>query len=87
MSLPRWHRPLELLKEVHFVIMARPWFTIDWSALPPEFRHLKNQVVDAPLLDISATEIRNRVQRGEPIDTLTPPPVAAYIAEHDLYRA
>ena len=35
---------------------------------------------------VSSTEIRERVRRGEPIDGLVVPAVAAYIAEHDLYR-
>ena len=87
MALPRWHRPLALLKEVHFVIMARPGVTIDWSLRPPEYRHLRSQVVEAPLIDISATEVRNRVSLNQPIDDLVPPPVAAYIAQHALYRA
>lgn len=36
---------------------------------------------------ISASEIRGRVSRGEPIDGLVPPGVAAYIADHGLYRS
>ena len=35
---------------------------------------------------VSSTEIRERAGRGEPIDGLVVPAVAAYIAEHDLYR-
>ena len=35
---------------------------------------------------VSSTEIRERVRRGEPIDGLVVPAVAAYIAEHGLYR-
>lgn len=86
MYLPQWHRPLDLLREVHFVVMARPGFTIDWSALPPEFRHLRDHLVEAPLIPITATDIRQRVRRGEPIDHLTPPPVARHIADRGLYR-
>ena len=58
--LPKWHRPLELLKEVHFVIMGRPGWEIDWEKLPPEYRHLKSNVVAAPLVDITASQIRQR---------------------------
>jgi len=36
--------------------------------------------------DVSSTEIRARVRRGEPIDGLVVPEVVAYIADHDLYR-
>jgi nicotinate-nucleotide adenylyltransferase len=84
--LPKWHRAMELLREVNFVIMARPGFAIDWNTLPEEFRRLRANVVEAPLVEISATDIRHRVRRGEPIDHLTPPPVARYIDQQQLYR-
>ena len=85
--LPKWHRATELLQQVHFIVMARPGWTIDWSALPPEFRQLESHLVEAPLIDIKATDIRRRVREHEPIDHLVPPPVARYIEEHQLYRA
>jgi nicotinate-nucleotide adenylyltransferase len=37
-------------------------------------------------LDISSTEIRNRVQRGESLEGLVPEAVAAYIRDHQLYK-
>jgi nicotinate-nucleotide adenylyltransferase len=86
LSLPTWHKPLELLKEVNFVIAARPGFRLDWQNLPPEFRHLKDHVIEAPLLDISATDIRRRVATGENIEALVPHAVARYIDEHHLYQ-
>ena len=85
-SLPQWHRPLELLRAVKFLVMARPGWTIDWAALPPEYRHLKDHVVAAPVIDISSTEIRQRVRQNLPIDNLVPASVARYIAAHQLYR-
>jgi nicotinate-nucleotide adenylyltransferase len=84
--LPKWHRPLDLLREVNFIIMARPGWTLDWSSLPAEYRHLKDHVIEAPLIEIGATDIRARVARDEPIDHLVPPAVARYIADHGLYR-
>ena len=85
MYLPRWHDPLQLLAEVHFVIMARPGWVIDWDRLPTAYQLLRSQVVEAPLVNVSATEIRRRVRAGERIDDLTPAPVARYIAERGLY--
>jgi nicotinate-nucleotide adenylyltransferase len=87
MLLPKWHRPLDLLRDIYFVVMARPGWTMDWDALPPEFRHLKHHVVAAPVIDISSTDIRRRVRQNLPIDHLVPPSVARYIDEHKLYRA
>jgi nicotinate-nucleotide adenylyltransferase len=39
-----------------------------------------------PLVPVSATEVRERVRRGEPIGDLVPPAVADYIRERGLYR-
>jgi nicotinate-nucleotide adenylyltransferase len=84
--LPMWRQPLDLLREVQFVVMARPRFAIDWSQLPAEYRRLESQVVDAPLIDISASDIRRRINRGLSIDYLTPPAVCDYIRTRGLYR-
>jgi nicotinate-nucleotide adenylyltransferase len=85
--LPKWHMPDELLREVDFVIARRPGSVIDWDALPPEFHILKANVVDAPLIDISATEIRQRLREGRSIRYLVPPEVEQYIRDHHLYGA
>lgn len=39
-----------------------------------------------PPLRVSSSLVRERVRAGEPIDALVGPAVAAYIAEHGLYR-
>jgi nicotinate-nucleotide adenylyltransferase len=84
--LPKWHQIDQLLQEVTFVVMARPGFAIDWEALPPQFQSLRQNVVPAPLIDISASDIRKRVGAGLSVDYLTPEPVCQYIRDHGLYR-
>ena len=84
--LPHWHQALQLMREVRFVIMARPGWVLDWEQLPAEFRHLRSNVVETPLISISATEIRARVSAGLPIDYLCPRPVCEYIESRKLYR-
>ena len=86
MYLPKWHRPADLLRTVNFLVMARPGWMLDWNALPPEYRQLREHVVEAPQINITATEIRDRVRQGLPIDQLVPPAVAGYIDKHRLYR-
>jgi nicotinate-nucleotide adenylyltransferase len=83
--LPRWNRATELLREVHFVVMARPGFGLEWDELPAEFKHLRERVVEAPRIDISSTQIRDRVRAGLPIAYLTPLPIVEYIHERRLY--
>jgi nicotinate-nucleotide adenylyltransferase len=43
--------------------------------------------LDAPYLDIAASDLRRRVREGLPLRYLVPPPVEAYIHRHHLYRA
>ena len=84
--LPSWRSAEQLIAEANLVVMARCGFEIDWSGLPAIFRPLREHVVEAPLIDISATEIRRRCRDGESIDGLTPPAVVRYIREKSLYR-
>jgi len=84
--LPKWHRAAELIQEVEFVIIARPGMELHWAALPTEFQRLRDNVVEAPLVEISATDIRKRVAVGLSIDYLTPEPVCRYIHDRRLYR-
>lgn len=39
-----------------------------------------------PMIEISSTEIRNRVHQGKPIDFMTDPAVVDYIKKNGLYR-
>jgi nicotinate-nucleotide adenylyltransferase len=84
--LPTWHRITELLDLVRFVIVMRPGYAIDWSTLPHTFERLRSDVVVAPLIEISATDIRRRVREGHSIKYLTPPGVEDFILGHGLYR-
>ena len=65
--------------------MGRPGWAIDWGALPGAYRALDKRVYPAPLIDISATQLRGRVGRGQSIEFLTPPAVAQFIARRKLY--
>ena len=85
-QLPTWHEPQALLREVHFITIDRPDSPIVWEALAPEYQSLRSGVVEAPLIEISATDIRRRVAAGKSIDYLTPQPVISYIRNHGLYR-
>jgi nicotinate-nucleotide adenylyltransferase len=85
-TLPKWHRPLDLLQEADLMVMARPGWSFDWEALPEPYRVLRERVVEAPLIDVSATTIPGRVSAGRSIRYFTPDAVCEYIAAHGLYR-
>ena len=84
-QLQTWREPEALLAEADFWVIQRPGSEIDWAALAPPLRLLRERLLVAPLIDISGTDIRRRVGRGQSIDFLTPPPVVAYIEQHKLY--
>jgi len=85
-TLPTWHHPLELIQEANLILMARPGWTFDWESLGPEYQQLRQNVAEAPLIEISATDCRQRIAAGLSIAYLTPPAVCQYIAENGLYR-
>ena len=87
MYLPKWRDPEALLRETRFVVIRRPGTEIDWNALPPAYLELRHSVAEAPLLDISSTDIRRRIATGKSIEYLVPPGVAAYVREQGLYGA
>ena len=85
-KLPTWHEPLALLAEIQFVVMGRPNSPLDWSTIPKPYQVLRTGLVVAPLIEISASEIRSRIQDGRSVRYLTPDDVANYIASYGLYR-
>lgn len=85
-QLARWHQPDALMREARFLVAARPGWALDWESLPEPYRSLRRSVVPAPLIDISATDVRRRVAAGAGIDFLVPPAVAAFIRAKGLYR-
>ncbi len=86
LSLPKWHEWAALMTEVQWVVAARPGYEPDWDRLPAELAALKDRRVVAPLVQISATDIRLRQQAGLSIRYLVPPAVERYIIANGLYR-
>lgn len=87
-GLTRWRETDALLTGtiVRFIVMRRPGHDIDWHALPPAVGALRDRVVEAPAIDISATDIRDRVRAGRDARYLVPEAVRQYIERHALYR-
>jgi nicotinate-nucleotide adenylyltransferase len=86
-NFPRWREPQELLQLADFAVLARPGFHADMASLERMLPGLADRVVfvPAPLIGISSTVIRQRVQRGQSIRYLVPRSVERYIYEKGLY--
>ena len=75
-KLHTWHRIEDLRRQVEFVVFGRGAGNDEHG-----FRQLTRR------LDISATEIRQRVARGVSIRYLVPEPVRLLIEQHRLYTS
>jgi nicotinate-nucleotide adenylyltransferase len=73
--LTEWHRFEELKKLVCFVVLSR---SEDFQS--PEYPVVQRRI------EISSTEIRNRVANQESITYLVPESVKQYIEQHQLYQ-
>ena len=81
-ALFTWKDPLDLLAACEFAVFPRPGVCFE-DADPRILA--KARLLDAPLLDVSSSDIRERVRAGRTIRYLVPPDVSAYISEKKLY--
>jgi nicotinate-nucleotide adenylyltransferase len=82
-GLHTWRDWRDVLVRVTLAVANRPG---PMPAPDPEVLRQPHRVVPLPMLDVSATDIRARVARGLPVDSMVPPAVARYIDQHRLYR-
>ncbi len=91
-ELHTWYKAAEILTEVtHLVAVRRPGYEEDHEynkvleqRLPGILQRLL--VVQAPQLEISATDLRRRVAERRPVKYQTPEAVETYIKENRLYQ-
>lgn len=86
----RWKNPRQIIALAEPLVMLRPPQTRQslLAAFPSEDERQQwnARILDLPPMDVSATDVRNRLSRGHSIASLVHPAVAAYIAAHHLYR-
>lgn len=90
LSLRRWRDPDRLLELAEWIVVSRPGYPLAEADLAPlalaPGQRARVHILAGVAEDVSATELRERLRRGDACDDLLPPAVAGYIAEHDLYQ-
>ncbi len=79
-SLPTWHRVDDLRRLVTLAIVSRPRSPA--PAAPPGWQSV---LIGGRAVDVSSSEVRERLGRGEPVDGLVPVQVVRCILRRGLY--
>jgi nicotinate-nucleotide adenylyltransferase len=88
-ELPTWHEPERLFEAARVAVVPRAGYPAPdpaWLAKAFPGREDRVDFLDGPRLGLSSTTLRGRVAAGRSIRYLVPAAVAAYIAQHQLYR-
>jgi len=91
-DLRYWHRIEELIDACNVSVMYRGGYdkpTFDkyepiWGTQRVE--KLRANVLETPSIDISSTQVRQRLATGQDVSDAIHPAVADYIRRHGLYR-
>jgi nicotinate-nucleotide adenylyltransferase len=76
----RWYHADDILQNYQLVVYPRRDALMKNEVLPASV-----MMVEAELLDVSSTEVRQRIHEGRSIQELVPPSVAAFIKQEGLY--
>ena len=91
-DLPLWHGITELLDECDLCTMYRAGCKKpDFGRFEPiwgrsRVQKLQHNIIATPLVDISSTQVRNRLAAGLDVSDMLEPPVIEYIRQRGLYR-
>jgi nicotinate-nucleotide adenylyltransferase len=89
-TLPAWREPLRLLELAEVAVAARSGIERRsvreaLSALAPADERVR--FLNAPLVDVSSSLVRERAAAQQPLEALVGARVAEYIVEHGVYGA
>jgi nicotinate-nucleotide adenylyltransferase len=86
----KWRQPQRIIELAEPVVMVRPPETraSTLAAVPRMFdaKPWEKRLIDLPVMDVSATEIRQRIAEGKTIGGLVHAEVERFIKENGLYR-
>lgn len=75
----RWRASKEILDRFGVIVYPRRGYPVD------NIDEQRVEVIDAPMIDLSSTFIRESIARGKDMNYFLPPGVYRYICQHHLY--
>jgi nicotinate-nucleotide adenylyltransferase len=87
-DLLEWDRPAELVAACKIVVMSRPVVPPDMDALKAQIPQLDAHLIliGSPEIEISSTNIIERIQKGLSVRYRLQENIREYIGEHGLYQ-
>jgi len=87
-ELYRWYAAARVIELAHIVAVARPGISFDPQLVEQRLPGVSKRLTTlaGPALDISSTNLRQRIATGKPIRYQTPQAVVEYIEQHQLYQ-
>jgi nicotinate-nucleotide adenylyltransferase len=85
-----WHDPVRFVSICHGIgVMMRPTESVDIANIESKIPglRLKLHFLETPLIEISGTEIRNRVENGKKFRYFVTDNIYHYIINHKLYQS
>ena len=88
LDILNWHNPRRLIRLCRFAVVSRPGYQVDLGELDALLPGVASrvQMLNAPELTISSTDIQRRVREGLSIKYQVPEAVEDYIYQHKLYQ-
>ncbi len=93
MDIQNWNKVEDIFKLCQFIVFNRPNFpAFTMQSIKEQKKKIEDRYsteviyLDAPLLDISSTNIRNSIREGRRVDYLLPENVSDIIEKFGLYK-
>ena len=86
-DLLRWRTPARLIQLARLAVLRRPGYEPDWTKFDKFLPGLQARLdwIEHAEINISASDIRQRVQRGQSITSIVPERVIDYLTAQHLY--
>ena len=88
--LPTWHQPIEFIRTCDEIgVMSRPGYDVDITELEQVLPGLAERIriIHTPLIEISSSRIRQRIENGLPFRNFLPAEVYRTILAKGLYSS